>query len=88
MSDLADTIYDSQRIIDPLTHLLKSLRIGQAFAADLDAVDAARRDAYGGVLSHVTPHRSWECHPMALEVIVRTIEFPDIPIIKYYCGRS
>jgi hypothetical protein len=36
------------RRIEVLTHLLKSLGIGQAFAADLKVVDAARRDSHGG----------------------------------------
>lgn len=31
--------------IEPLTYLLKSLEIGQAFAADSKVIDAARRDS-------------------------------------------
>lgn len=44
LSDLADRKCYAQRI-EPLTHLLKSLRIDPAFAADLDVVNAARRDS-------------------------------------------
>lgn len=48
LSDLTDRSCHDRRI-EPCTHLLKSLRIGQAFAADLDVVDAARRDTFGGM---------------------------------------
>lgn len=34
--------------IEPLTDLLKALEIGQAFAANLKVIDAARRDSHGG----------------------------------------
>lgn len=46
-ANLAGTRQPGRRI-EVLTHLLKSLGIGQAFAADLKVVDAARRDGHGG----------------------------------------
>jgi hypothetical protein len=37
-------------MIEPLTYLLKALEIGQAFAANLKVINAARRDSHGGAM--------------------------------------